>query len=145
MFSFEHMDRDTHNSDSPLSQYWDFSWDEMIKYDVKANIDYVKLMTGYEKVVYFGHSQGTIIYFMGYTVFPEYFEQSVEKFVGLGPMFSLNSSVNYFFIKIDFSLAQSFQVHQDTRFIIHDRSRKSYGFRQKCSKHGSLPLCNYII
>ncbi len=93
MFSLEHMDRDTHNSDNMFNQYWDFSWDEMIQYDFPANINYVKRITGHEKVIYIGHSQGTLIYLMGYTMYPDFIESNIEKFVGLGTMFSLNSSV----------------------------------------------------
>jgi len=90
------MDRDTHDPNRISSLYWEFSYDEMIKYDLKANLDYVKLLTGHEKVIYIGHSQGTHIFLMGYTLYPDYLQNSIEKFVGVGPIFSLNSTVTYF-------------------------------------------------
>lgn len=43
--SFEHMDPEHYNVRDSGSKYWDFSWDEMAKYDVKANLDYVLTMT----------------------------------------------------------------------------------------------------
>lgn len=41
-------------------EYWDFTWADMGKYDVPANIRYVKQATGASKIGYVGHSQGTI-------------------------------------------------------------------------------------
>ena len=40
--------------------FWDFSWDEMAKYDFPANINYVLGWTGRPTLTYVGHSQGTI-------------------------------------------------------------------------------------
>lgn len=41
------------------AKYWEFSFNEMGKYDVPANIDFVLNKTKVERVTYFGHSQGT--------------------------------------------------------------------------------------
>ena len=40
-------------------KYWDFSWAEMGKYDVASFTDYIYEATGNQKLIYFGHSQGT--------------------------------------------------------------------------------------
>ena len=40
--------------------FWDFSWEEMGRYDVRNQIKYVKQQTGAPKVGYVGHSEGTI-------------------------------------------------------------------------------------
>ena len=40
-------------------QYWNFTFTEMAKYDVPANLHYILEHTEAEQVVYFGHSQGT--------------------------------------------------------------------------------------
>jgi len=82
------MDRSTHNSDYISNDYWNFSLDDIIKYDLKANIEYVKAITQNEKIIYIGHSQGTFMFFMGYTLYPEFLESSVEKFIAIGPAFS---------------------------------------------------------
>ena len=37
-------------------KYWDFSFDEMAKYDIEANVLHVKRVTGKEKIVLIGHS-----------------------------------------------------------------------------------------
>jgi lysosomal acid lipase/cholesteryl ester hydrolase len=39
--------------------YWNYSMDELVEYDVTANIKHVLKTTGRERVVYLGHSQGT--------------------------------------------------------------------------------------
>jgi len=37
-------------------EYWDYCLDELIKYDILSNIEYILKITGKEKVVYIGHS-----------------------------------------------------------------------------------------
>jgi len=41
------------------TQFWDFSWDEMARYDLPALVDYVLATTGQPQLAYVGHSQGT--------------------------------------------------------------------------------------
>jgi len=38
------------------AQYWNFTFHEMGLYDVPANIQYILSETGFDQVVYFGHS-----------------------------------------------------------------------------------------
>ena len=40
-------------------EFWQFSFPEMAEYDMPANVDYVRNVTGMKKVSYVGHSQGT--------------------------------------------------------------------------------------
>jgi hypothetical protein len=37
------------------SEFWNFSWEEIGKYDVPAVIDYILEISSYEKVTYIGH------------------------------------------------------------------------------------------
>ena len=41
------------------NEFWNFSFVELGRYDVKGEIDYIRKQTGI-KVGYIGHSQGTI-------------------------------------------------------------------------------------
>lgn len=45
-------------------EYWQFSWHEIGERDLPAEIDYVLKNTGYEKLHYIGHSQGTTAFFV---------------------------------------------------------------------------------
>jgi len=58
--SFEHEQSDIYSAFNPFSEYWDFSFDEMAKYDVKANINYILRVTKKQKLSWIGHSQGTL-------------------------------------------------------------------------------------
>jgi len=42
------------------AQFWDFTWDDMAKYDLPAVIPYILEATGQKNLSYVGHSQGTI-------------------------------------------------------------------------------------
>ena len=37
-------------------EFWDFSFHEMGKYDVPSNLQYIRQITGIEKIIYVGHS-----------------------------------------------------------------------------------------
>ncbi|XP_034128710.1 lipase 1 [Drosophila guanche] len=52
--------------------YWSFSWHEIGVYDLPAMIDGVLAKTGYAKLSYFGHSQGTTSFFVLASSRPEY-------------------------------------------------------------------------
>lgn len=47
--------------DPGSAAFWDFSYDEMAKYDVQAVVDYVLSFSGERQLAYVGHSQGTTI------------------------------------------------------------------------------------
>ncbi|KAH8419348.1 hypothetical protein KR222_006079, partial [Zaprionus bogoriensis] len=52
--------------------YWSFSWHEIGMYDLPAMIDAVLAKTGFQKLSYFGHSQGTTTFFVMASSRPEY-------------------------------------------------------------------------
>jgi len=55
-----------HQSYKPDSkEFWDFSFDEMAKYDLPAMIDYALEHSGQKQLYYVGHSQGTMMIFAG--------------------------------------------------------------------------------
>jgi lysosomal acid lipase/cholesteryl ester hydrolase len=58
---------------------------ELAKYDVPANLKFIKAKTGHEKIIYVGHSQGTTQYFMAHTLHPE-LHKSYLGFVGIAPI-----------------------------------------------------------
>lgn len=66
-------------------KFWDFSFDEMIAIDLPTMIDYVLERTGHGRLIYVGHSQGTMIMFGLLAQFPQY-NKKIKLFVALAPV-----------------------------------------------------------
>ena len=92
LFSLEHTNPE-YDSNVFYSKFWDFTFHEMAVYDVTANIFYIKNTTGFEKINYIGHSQGTVQYFIQYTLNPTFIEENVDKFVALGTVVNVFNTV----------------------------------------------------
>ena len=85
--SLGHLTKDSQESNS---DYWDFNLDDYALVDLPANLEAVKEKTGAKKVTYIGHSQGTTIFFMLYMHDPTYMESTIEKFISLGTVYTIN-------------------------------------------------------
>ncbi|KAH8282091.1 hypothetical protein KR054_005394 [Drosophila jambulina] len=70
---------------SDYQEFWDFTFHEMGKYDLPANIDYILSKTGYEQVHYIGHSQGTAIFWVLCSEQPAY-TQKITSMHALAPI-----------------------------------------------------------
>merc|ERR1719228_169864 len=81
LYSREHvtLDPDMDN------QFWQFSWDEMAKYDLPEQLNYVMETTGKEKIYYIGHSMGTTT-FMAMNSMDQSWADKVELAVLLAPV-----------------------------------------------------------
>lgn len=66
-------------------QFWNFSKDEMIKYDLPNTIDYILRKTNQPKLSYIAHSQGTHIMF-GLLSTQRQYNDIVEPFIALAPV-----------------------------------------------------------
>jgi len=78
--------------------FWDYSWDEFIKFDLPALISHVQKETNRTKVGYIGHSQGTCIMFGLLSSRPEY-NDIIEPFIALAPVTTVgyaNSPITFF-------------------------------------------------
>lgn len=81
-------------------KFWDFTFDEQIKYDLPDTIEMVQKLTGHKKLGYVGHSQGTAMMFGLLADEPEYAD-IVQPYVALAPVAYVNnciSPVKYFAI-----------------------------------------------
>ena len=74
--------------------FWDYSFQEMGEYDVKANIGFVINFTNQPSLIYIGHSQGTSQMFaaLGDPKTTDFVNQRVKLFVALGPVVYLPSA-----------------------------------------------------
>jgi lysosomal acid lipase/cholesteryl ester hydrolase len=80
-----------HVSMAPTSnEFWKFSWDQKIKYDLPATINYILKETNSETVGYVGHSQGTLIMF-GLMSESEEMSKKIKPFIALAPVSSLGN------------------------------------------------------
>ena len=81
-YSLNHTYLDPFNYSGP---FWDFSYDEMAKYDLPAMLSYVKAYTKAPKLKYVCHSQGcTILVALG-TLDPEFVKETVSATVAFAP------------------------------------------------------------
>jgi len=70
--------------------YWQFDWQDMGDQDIHTAIDFVRSSTGFSKVVYVGHSQGTTQMFYALAHDEEWFASRVSLFLAFGPVLSLS-------------------------------------------------------
>eukprot|EP00475_Leptophrys_vorax_P041301 TRINITY_DN77878_c0_g1_i1.p1 TRINITY_DN77878_c0_g1~~TRINITY_DN77878_c0_g1_i1.p1 ORF type:complete len:413 (-),score=120.90 TRINITY_DN77878_c0_g1_i1:32-1270(-) len=64
---------------------WAFSFDDMAKYDLPANVDYILQRTGLPSIGYVGHSQGTIQAFAAFSQSDE-LQTKINVFAALAPV-----------------------------------------------------------
>lgn len=93
MFSSEHINPE-YDSSALRSKYWNFTWNEMAQFDLPAVVEYIKLRTGYEKISWVGHSQGTFQFYLSFALRPDYMNTNIEKFVSIGTVTTVFYSVN---------------------------------------------------
>jgi len=69
-------------------KYWNFSWSDMGRFDVPANIRYILDQTGKKDLTFVGWSQGTSQFFVSMTdaSVKSYVEEKVNLFVALAPV-----------------------------------------------------------
>ena len=72
-------------------EFWQFSFNEMGLYDIPAVIKYIKeINKSNEKIIYFGHSQGTTSMLSGLTQKYDFYKDNIKLFVALAPIARLN-------------------------------------------------------
>ena len=78
-------------------KYWDYTMDDLLDYDIPETIEFIKEKTGYSKIDYIGHSQGATLMLLSFVRDPSYIRSSIDKFVGLATVSSLNKTKNPLF------------------------------------------------
>lgn len=77
-----------HNPDAFFffkKKFWNFSWHEIGTIDLPTMIDYILDQTGFPKLHYIGHSQGTTIFFVMCAELPEY-NDKIHLMTALAPV-----------------------------------------------------------
>lgn len=75
------------------SEYWAFGLDELAKYDLPATINFITEKTGQKQLYYVGHSQGTTIAFIAFSINPE-LAKRIKIFFALAPVITAKYSQN---------------------------------------------------
>ncbi|XP_065494581.1 lysosomal acid lipase/cholesteryl ester hydrolase-like isoform X1 [Caloenas nicobarica] len=66
-------------------EFWQFSFDEIGKYDIPAELYFIMNKTGQKNVYYAGHSEASAAGFIAFSTFPE-LAQRVKVFFALAPV-----------------------------------------------------------
>ncbi|NXV08126.1 LIPM Lipase, partial [Cettia cetti] len=66
-------------------EFWQFSFDEMGKYDIPAELNFIMNKTGQKDVYYIGHSEGSAAGFIAFYTYPE-LAKRVKVFFALAPV-----------------------------------------------------------
>ncbi|EDV27058.1 uncharacterized protein TRIADDRAFT_54597 [Trichoplax adhaerens] len=69
--------------------FWNWSWDEIAKYDLPAMLEYVLNFTKQSHLVYVGHSQGTLVAFAEFSK-NHVLAKKVKLFVALAPITTID-------------------------------------------------------
>jgi len=76
-------------------KFWEYSWDEMAKYDIPAQVEKILEVTGKEKLFYIGHSMGTTTFMAMHHYRPD-----IAKKIQLGNLMAPVATVghSYYFV-----------------------------------------------
>uniref|UniRef100_A0A8C8W452 Lipase n=1 Tax=Peromyscus maniculatus bairdii TaxID=230844 RepID=A0A8C8W452_PERMB len=77
--------------DSNSEEFWAFSYDELIKYDLPATIDFIVNKTGQKQIYYVGHSQGALLAFGAFSTNTQ-LAQKIKINFSLGPVATIKHS-----------------------------------------------------
>lgn len=69
-------------------EFWQFSWDQMAKYDIPALVNFALKKSNQSQLAYVGHSQGTLVAFTGLSMNPD-LAQKVTTLFALGPVYTV--------------------------------------------------------
>ena len=94
--------------DAKSYEFWQFSFNELGIYDVPAVIKYIREVNqSGEKIIYFGHSQGTSLMFSGLAQKFDFYKENLKLFVALAPVARLSNLASLLL-----SILSSISIHK---------------------------------
>lgn len=87
VYSTRHVRYHRNGTRQERKKYWNFSWDEIGRYDLPATIDYVLKKSNHSQVHYVGHSQGSTAFFVMTSERPDYNEKILFMTAMAPPVF----------------------------------------------------------
>ena len=120
------------------SEFWQFSFDHMAKYDLPAAIKFVRNRTNYfDPIGYIGYSQGSTIGFALLSEQPEY-AKIIRPFIALAPVIYLENSRSFYRY-----LARFIPIlrYRSQKFLLSTRFMNNLIISSTC--HWLTPLCSF--
>ncbi|NXX67314.1 LIPM Lipase, partial [Spizella passerina] len=74
-------------------EFWQFSFDEIGKYDIPAELNFIMNKTGQKDVYYIGHSEGSAAGFIALSTYPD-MPQKIKAFFALAPVTTITHSTS---------------------------------------------------
>ncbi|KAM6415708.1 lysosomal acid lipase/cholesteryl ester hydrolase-like [Rhynochetos jubatus] len=74
-------------------EFWQFSFDEIGRYDIAAELYFIMNKTGQKDVYFVGHSEGSTAGFVAFSTYPE-LAQRVKLFFALGPVATITHATS---------------------------------------------------
>ncbi|XP_005048431.1 PREDICTED: lysosomal acid lipase/cholesteryl ester hydrolase-like isoform X2 [Ficedula albicollis] len=73
--------------------FWQFSFDEIGKYDIPAELNFIMNKTGQKHIYYIGHSEGSTAGFIAFSTYPD-LSQKIKAFLALAPVASITHATS---------------------------------------------------
>ena len=90
-YSRHHVYHDPEEDKLGKEKFWDYSFEDMAKYDQPALFNYVLNKTGTKTITYIGHSQGTSQMFCAIAENYQFFKERINLFIALAPVVRVDS------------------------------------------------------
>ncbi|XP_013390621.1 lysosomal acid lipase/cholesteryl ester hydrolase [Lingula anatina] len=129
--------------DPKSEEFWDWSWDEMAKYDLPAMIDYTLKVTGVSQIHYVGHSQGTLIMFAHTSQNPD-FAKKFKSFIAMGPVATIAHAKGPLLLLSDFSDKDIFDLFGRKDFAPNSKLM-DWISKEVCGHKDINILCSNIL
>ncbi|KAL3875548.1 hypothetical protein ACJMK2_033489 [Sinanodonta woodiana] len=126
-------------------EFWAWSWDEMAKYDMPANIQYILGLTGAKQLTYIGHSQGTEMAFGRLSEDAE-LNKMINLFVALAPVAMIGNIIGPIRLLASYSknigaFFDKFGIHE---FLPNTEMNQCLA-KDYCSKKSMEVLCANLL
>uniref|UniRef100_A0A8C3UAC3 AB hydrolase-1 domain-containing protein n=1 Tax=Catharus ustulatus TaxID=91951 RepID=A0A8C3UAC3_CATUS len=92
-------------------EFWQFSFDEIGKYDIPAELNFIMNKTGQKHIYYIGHSEGTTAGFVAFSTYPE-LSQKIKAFFALAPVATITHATSPLLILTQISYKNGFPTQQ---------------------------------
>uniref|UniRef100_A0A0R3RFS2 Abhydro_lipase domain-containing protein n=1 Tax=Elaeophora elaphi TaxID=1147741 RepID=A0A0R3RFS2_9BILA len=126
--------------------FWEFSWDQMAKYDLDATFDVILSETKEKSLYYVGFSQGTLIMFAKLSQDPK-FASKIRKFFALGPVATVANVKGLFrlFATKLFPSSKLMRLFFGKKFFTLNSKLAKMIAILLCKNHFLNPLCSDVL